>query len=88
MSVYWSYIKLSSLDDTKNIFDSEILGEVEEGERPKIEVIAYTALQQEVQDLKDTFSKAGFPLKGISSHKSRCRYRPDKDFESSYVPYL
>jgi type IV pilus assembly protein PilM len=65
-SVYWSYKKLSSFDETKNIFDFEILGEVEEGERPKIEVMAYTALQQEVKDLKDTFSKAGFPLKGIS----------------------
>ena len=65
-SVYWSYKKLSSFDESKNIFDFEILGEVEEGDRPKIEVMAYTALQQEVKDLKDTFSKAGFPLKGIS----------------------
>ncbi len=65
-SVYWSYKKLSSFDETKNIFDFEILGEVEEGDRPKIEVMAYTALRQEVKDLKDTFSKAGFPLTGIS----------------------
>jgi type IV pilus assembly protein PilM len=65
-SVYWSYKKLSSFDETKNIFDFEILGEVEEGERPKLEVMAYTALQQEVKDLKDTFSKSGFPLTGIS----------------------
>ena len=65
-SVYWSYKKLSSFDESKNIFDFEILGEVEEGERPKIEVMAYTALQQEVKELKDTFSKAGFQLKGIS----------------------
>ncbi len=65
-SVYWSYKKLSSFDESKNIFDFEILGEVEEGERPKIEVMAYTALQQEVKDLKDTFSKSGFPLTGIS----------------------
>jgi type IV pilus assembly protein PilM len=65
-SVYWSYKKLSSFDETKNIFDFEILGEVEEGDRPKIEVMAYTALRQEVKDLKDTFSKVGFPLTGIS----------------------
>jgi type IV pilus assembly protein PilM len=65
-SVYWSYKKISSFDETKNIFDFEILGEVEEGERPKIEVMAYTALQEEVKELKDTFSKAGYPLKGIS----------------------
>jgi Tfp pilus assembly PilM family ATPase len=65
-SVYWSYKKLSSFDETKNIFDFEILGEVEEGDRPKFEIMAYTAMQQEVKDLKDTFSKVGFPLKGIS----------------------
>jgi type IV pilus assembly protein PilM len=65
-SVYWSYKKITSFDETKNIFDFEILGEVEEGERPKIEVMVYTALQEEVKELKDTFSKAGYPLKGIS----------------------
>ncbi|MDB4442737.1 pilus assembly protein PilM, partial [bacterium] len=65
-SVYWSFKKITSFDETKNIFDFEILGEVEEGERPKIEVMVYTALQEEVKELKDTFSKAGYPLKGIS----------------------
>jgi len=34
-SVYWSFKKITSFDETKNIFDFEILGEVEEGERPK-----------------------------------------------------
>ena len=65
-SVYWSYKKISSFDESKNIFDFEILGEVDEGDRPKIEVMAYTAPQQEVKELKDIFSKAGYPLKGIS----------------------
>ena len=65
-SVYWSYKKISSFDETKNIFDFEILGEVEEGDRPKIDVMAYTAPQQEIKELKDMFSKAGYPLKGIS----------------------
>jgi len=65
-SVYWSYKKLSSFDEKTNIFDFEILGEVEEGDRPKIDVMAYTAPQAEIKELKDIFSKAGFPLKGIS----------------------
>ena len=65
-SVYWSYKKISSFDETKNIFDFEILGEVEEGDRPKIDVMAYTAPQQEIKELKDMFSKAGYPLTGIS----------------------
>ncbi len=65
-SVYWSYKKISSFDESKNVFDFEILGEVEEGDRPKIDVMAYTAPQQEIKDLKDMFSKAGYPLRGIS----------------------
>lgn len=65
-SVYWSYKKISSFDENKSIFDFEILGEVEEGDRPKIEVMAYTAPLQEVKELKDIFSKAGYPLTGIS----------------------
>ena len=65
-SVYWSYKKISSFDESKNIFDFEILGEVEEGDRPKIDVLAYTAPQKEIKELKDQFSRAGYPLRGIS----------------------
>ncbi len=65
-SVYWSYKKISSFDETRNIFDFETLGEIEEAGRPKIDVMAYTAPREEIQELKDTFSKAGYPLKGIS----------------------
>ncbi len=65
-SVYWSYKKISTFDEDKSIFDFEILGEIEEGDRPKIEVMAYTAPRQEVKELKDIFSKAGYALTGIS----------------------
>ncbi|MGD9302140.1 MAG: pilus assembly protein PilM [Desulfobacterales bacterium] len=65
-SVYWSFKKISSFDEGQNIFDFEILGEVEEDDRPKIDILAYTAPQQEIKELKDQFSKAGYPLKGIS----------------------
>jgi len=65
-TVYWSFKKISSFDESKNIFDFEILGEVEEEDRPKIDVLAYTAPQQEIKELKDQFSKAGYPLRGIS----------------------
>jgi type IV pilus assembly protein PilM len=65
-SVYWSFKKISSFDETRNIFDFELLGEVEEAGRPKIDVMAYTAPRQEIQELKHIFSKAGYPLTGIS----------------------
>ena len=65
-SVYWSFKKISAFDEKENIFDFEILGESEEGDRPKIDVMAYTAFQKEVRELKEIFNKAGFPLQGIS----------------------
>jgi type IV pilus assembly protein PilM len=65
-SAYWSYQKLSSFSEKEKLFDFELLGEVEEGKKPKIDVLAYTAPQADIIDLKDLFNKAGFPLKGIS----------------------
>ena len=65
-SVYWSYQRISAFNEKESIFDFEVLGEVEEDDKRKIDVIAYTAPKTEVKDLKDLFSKAGFPLSGIS----------------------
>jgi Tfp pilus assembly PilM family ATPase len=65
-SVYWSYQRISSFNEKDSIFDFEVLGEVEEDDKRKIDVIAYTAPKTEIKDLKDLFSKAGFPLTGIS----------------------
>jgi type IV pilus assembly protein PilM len=65
-SVYWSFQKASSFNAEENLFDFEILGEVQEGDISKIDVMAYTAPRSEIRDLKDIFSRAGFPLTGIS----------------------
>ncbi|MCP4631009.1 MAG: pilus assembly protein PilM [bacterium] len=65
-TAYWSYQKLSSFNEKEKLFDFELLGEVDEGKTTKIDVMAYTALQAEIKDLKDLFNKAGFPLTGIS----------------------
>ena len=65
-SVYWSYQKLSSFNEKENLFDFELLGEVNDGNTTKIDVLAYTALHAEIQELKDLFNKAGFPLTGVS----------------------
>jgi Tfp pilus assembly PilM family ATPase len=65
-SVYWTYQRISPFDDKEKLFDFEILGEVQEGDALKIDVMAYTAPQLEIKELKDLFAKAGFPLTGIS----------------------
>ena len=65
-SVYWSYQRISAFNEKDILFDFEILGDVEEDDKAKIDVMAYTAPKSEIKDLKDLFSKAGFPLTGIS----------------------
>ena len=65
-SVYWTYQRISSFNEKENLFDFEILGEVEDGDATKIDVMAYTAPRTEIKELRDLFNKAGFPLMGIS----------------------
>jgi type IV pilus assembly protein PilM len=65
-SVYWTYRKAASFDERDTLFDFELLGAVEDGDAPKIDVMAYTAPQSEIKELRDLFSRAGFPLTGIS----------------------
>ena len=65
-SVFWSFQKESAFNEKEYLFDFELLGEVDDGNSTKIEVMAYTALQTEIKELKNLFNKAGFPLTGIS----------------------
>jgi type IV pilus assembly protein PilM len=65
-SVYWSFQKIAPFDTKENLFDYELLGEADDGNVTKIDVMAYTALRTEINELKDLFNKAGFPLSGIS----------------------
>jgi type IV pilus assembly protein PilM len=65
-SVYWSYQRMSSFNDLENLFDFELLGEVDDGITSKIDVMAYTAPKAEIKEVKDLFDKSGFPLTGIS----------------------
>ena len=65
-SVFWSFQKESPFDQKEKIFDFELLGDVDDRGVTKMEVMAYSVPLQEVNDLKDQFAKAGFPLTGIS----------------------
>ena len=65
-SVYWSYQKISQFDEKESHFDFDLLGEPDTGDKNKIDVMAYTAPRSEINELKDLFNKAGFPLTGIS----------------------
>jgi len=65
-SAFWSFQRLSPFDEKDKIFDYEVLGEVAEGDEEKIDIMAYVAPREEVQTLRELFSKAGFPVAGIS----------------------
>lgn len=65
-SVFWTYQKLSPFNDKETIFDFEVLGEIEENGVKKISVMACIAPRKEVEELRDLFLRAGFPLAGVS----------------------
>ena len=65
-AIFWSYQREAVFEEKEKVFDFEILGEVQDGQSVKIDVLAYTAPADEVIALKNTFAKANFPLTGIS----------------------
>lgn len=66
-AVYATYKKDAPFDDNEMIFDFEPLNDVLEDGLKKTEVLAYTAPEEEIEELNTVFSKAGFPLTGITT---------------------
>jgi Tfp pilus assembly PilM family ATPase len=65
-AVYWSHKRLAPHNEKDTVFDYELLGESGAGGAPKLEVISFTAPKQEVQNLREMFSKSGYPLTGVA----------------------
>jgi Tfp pilus assembly PilM family ATPase len=66
-AVFWSHKRVAPHNEKETIFNYEILGDRKDGGVQKLEVISLTAPKLEVQNLKELFSKSGFPLAGIAS---------------------
>jgi type IV pilus assembly protein PilM len=64
--VFWSVKKEFPFDEKESILDFEVLGEVIDQGIPKISVMAYIAPKQGAETLQRLFSRAGYPLNGIS----------------------
>ena len=64
--VYWTVKKEFPFDDKASILDFEVQGEVVDQGIAKMSVMVYIVPRQIVENLKDMFSKAGYPLTGIS----------------------
>lgn len=65
-AVYWTVKKQAPFDEKETVFDFEVQGDVIENGVRKVAVTAYTAPKQEVEEIKNLFSKSGFPLTGIT----------------------
>ena len=63
---YFSFNKINPINNGNVVFDFEILGEVMQGNVPKLHLFAYTADANEVQKTRKLFSGIGLPLTGIS----------------------
>ncbi len=64
--VYWTARKETPFDENEMVLDFETQGEVIEQGIPKLAVMVYTAPRQEIEDLKNLFTRIGWPLTGIS----------------------
>ena len=65
-AIYWAYQREAAFNEDEKVFDFEILGETQEEQSVKIDVLAYTVPLNEVAVLKEMFARSGFPLSGIS----------------------
>jgi len=66
-AVYWSYKKNVPLNDSKDLFDFEVMGNITDDGVKKIEVTACSLPKKVVDELQSLFFEAGYPLAGISS---------------------
>ena len=65
-AVFWTFSKKVDFDDSREIFDYQIIGDVNEGGVKKIEVIAFKAPKAEIAAFKHAFQNIGYPLKGVT----------------------
>jgi len=65
-TVYWTYRKQNAFDEKETVFDFHVLGEAEEAGARRIAVMACVAPKSEIEETRQLFARAGFPLAGVS----------------------
>ena len=65
-TVFWKVKKEFRFDEKESIFDYRVQDEIIEKGAHKIAILAYIAPKNEVKEIKDLFSRIGFPLTGVS----------------------
>ncbi|MEW6267027.1 MAG: hypothetical protein AB1641_28465 [Thermodesulfobacteriota bacterium] len=66
-AVFWSLKKETPFNEKEVVFDFDLLGDVIEDGFRKTEVMAYTAPIKQVEELRNTFNRSGFPLTGVTA---------------------
>ena len=65
-AVFWTFSKEVSFSDKEMLLDFRILGDVNENGMTKTQVMTFTIPIAETEALKRLFTRAGYPLSGIS----------------------
>lgn len=64
--VYWSAKKELAFREDENVFDYEVQGQTIESGVEKLEILFYTAPRKDVEDTRQLFASAGYPLAGLT----------------------
>jgi type IV pilus assembly protein PilM len=65
-AVFWTAKKEMPFNEKDAVFDFEVQGEVIEQGIPKLSVMVYTAPKGDVEQLRESFARIGWPLTGVS----------------------
>lgn len=86
-AAYWGLKKEANIDEATQVIDFQILDTVEEDGIKKKQLLAFGAPLEQVEKLKKTFAKAGFPLAGMTAIPfaaqniiRSCLALPEKDY--------
>jgi Tfp pilus assembly PilM family ATPase len=66
-AVFWTYKKENPFNERENAFDYEMLGDIVDEGVKKTAVLAYSVPQADIDELKNLFNRAGYPLTGITT---------------------
>ncbi len=82
--VYWSAKKELAFRDEENIFDYEVQGQTVESGVEKLGILFYTAPRKDVEDTRQLFASAGYPLAGLTIAPTALQ----NIFRTDWVPSL
>ena len=67
-AVTWAYKKKNPYNDKQRLLDFEVLGEKPDFDPPQMDVLAYTIPREDIDTIKTAFTRAGYPLDGVSTY--------------------